>query len=119
MRVTYGTSLGGKEGRRQTYKNNAYEPIYLLDITVDKSFTAVRSSWDSSSWPANGIAGPTGRQGTAGSVLGPGHPKIININSTRGANISMRTRPTRHRPYSKRDIFYPCFYDATYAYAHR
>ena len=29
-------------------------PIYLWEITVNKLFTAVRSSWDSSPWPANG-----------------------------------------------------------------
>ena len=50
-----GTSPGGKEGRRQAHKNiMPYRPIYLWEITVNKLFTAVTSSWDSSPWPANG-----------------------------------------------------------------
>ena len=68
----HGTSPGGKEGRRQAHKNiMPYRPIYLWEITVKKSFTVVTSSWDSSPWPVNGVAGPTGRQGEGPSGRSP------------------------------------------------
>ena len=72
MRVTApARDAGGKEGRRQAHKNiMPHQPIYLWEITVNKSFIAVTSSWDSSPWPANGRrahrpAGTVGR-GTRG-----------------------------------------------------
>ena len=37
-----------------------YQPIYLWEITVIYSFTAVTSRWDSSPWPVNGRPRPTG-----------------------------------------------------------
>ena len=45
-----------------------HRPIYLWEITVNKSFTAVESSWDSTLQPTAGptVAGPTGRQGPPG-----------------------------------------------------
>ena len=50
------TREGRKEGAKNINDKNilAYQPIYLWEITVNKSFTAVASSWDSSPWPVNG-----------------------------------------------------------------
>ena len=42
-----------------------YRPIYLWEITVNRLFTAVNSSWDSSPCRPT-VAGPTGRQGPSG-----------------------------------------------------
>ena len=78
-----GTSPGGKEGRRQKHTATLpYLPIYLKEITVNKLFTAVTSSRDSSprlviGRRARDHPGPVGgapgdpRVGTAG-----GHMKV-------------------------------------------
>ena len=53
-----------------------YRPIYLWEITVNKLFTAVTSSWDSSPWPVNGrrahrlAQGPLGRSPAVGTYEG-------------------------------------------------
>ena len=49
-----GTSPGGKEGRRKSHKNiMPHRPIYLWEITVNKSFTQ----------PLAGLAVPVARRG--------------------------------------------------------
>ena len=66
----------GKEGRRKVHKNiMPYRPNFLWEITVNKLFTAVTSSWDSSPQPANGRRatggqGPSGRSPAVGTYEG-------------------------------------------------
>ena len=45
---------GFKEGAKHCKNMMPYRPIYLWEITVNKFFTAITSSWDSNPWPANG-----------------------------------------------------------------
>ena len=67
------TSPGGKEGRRQEHTPIlSYLPIYLWEITVNKLFTAVTSSCDSSPRAAgwSSVAGRRGRSPAVGTYEG-------------------------------------------------